>query len=79
MKSKNKDRSRSMHEVTTKYRVKQGFVSQPLIVRHEINNDAALRLLKLWREGDEQEQRETWDLLKHALDEDRLSGRKLFA
>lgn len=28
--------------------------------------------------GDEEEQRETWEYLKRALDEDRLSDRKLF-
>ncbi len=41
-------------------------------------NDAAIQLLRSWREGDEQEQRETWDYLRYALDEDRLSERKLF-
>lgn len=44
-------------------------------------NAAAIRLLRAWREGDEsdeQEQRETWAYLKQALDEDRLSNRKLF-
>jgi hypothetical protein len=44
-------------------------------------NEAAIRLLREWREGDEsdeEEQRETWEYLKQALDEDRLSNRKLF-
>lgn len=41
-------------------------------------NDAAIQLLRSWREGDEQEQQETWDYLRKALDEDRLSERKLF-
>ena len=41
-------------------------------------NDALIRLLRSWREGDEQEQRSTWEYLKQALDEDRLSERKLF-
>ena len=39
---------------------------------------ALLQLLRSWREGDEQEQRNTWEYLKQALDEDRLSERKLF-
>jgi hypothetical protein len=39
---------------------------------------ALVQLLKSWREGDEQEQRETLEYLKKALDEDRLSDRKLF-
>ncbi len=29
--------------------------------------DAAIRLLKLWREGDESEQKETWEYLKGCL------------
>jgi hypothetical protein len=39
---------------------------------------AFIHLLRSWREGDEQEQRNTWEYLKRALDEDRLSERKLF-
>jgi hypothetical protein len=35
-------------------------------------------LLKSWREGDEQEQRETLEFLQKVLDEDRFSKRKLF-
>jgi excisionase family DNA binding protein len=42
-------------------------------------NQAAIELLDSWLvEGDEEEQRETWEYLKKALDEDRLSNRKLF-
>jgi hypothetical protein len=42
-------------------------------------NQAAIELLRSWREeGDEEEQRETWEFLKQALDEDRLSNRPLF-
>lgn len=41
-------------------------------------NAALIQLLRSWREGDEQEQRNTWEYLKQALDEDRLSERKLF-
>lgn len=42
-------------------------------------NQAALDLLRSWREeGDEVEQRETWEFLKQSLDEDRLSNRPLF-
>ena len=35
-------------------------------------------LLKSWREGDEQEQRDTLEFLQKVLDEDRFSTRKLF-
>jgi hypothetical protein len=42
-------------------------------------NQAAIDLLHSWREeGDEEEQRETWEFLKQALDEDRLANRLLF-
>jgi hypothetical protein len=41
-------------------------------------NLAAIELLKSWCEGDEKEQHETMEFLKKALDEDRLSDRKLF-
>ncbi|HKV59230.1 MAG TPA: hypothetical protein VJO32_13150 [Ktedonobacteraceae bacterium] len=37
-----------------------------------------IQLLKSWREGDEQEQHETLEYLKQALDENRFSDRKLF-
>ncbi len=44
-------------------------------------HEAAIQVLRSLREGgkrDEKEQRETWAYLKKALDEDRLSDRKLF-
>lgn len=40
--------------------------------------ESAVALLQSWNDEDEQEQRETWEFLKTALDEDRLSDRKLF-
>jgi len=44
----------------------------------ETKNKAAIQLLESWRHGDEQEQRETWEYLERALNEDRLSDRRLF-
>ena len=42
-------------------------------------NQAAIRLLDSWlAEEPTQEQQEAWEDLKRALDEDRLSDRKLF-
>ncbi|MBM3477295.1 MAG: hypothetical protein FJX75_28845 [Armatimonadetes bacterium] len=35
-------------------------------------------LLRSWQEGDAEEQRETLEFLMKALDEDRMSARKLF-
>jgi hypothetical protein len=52
--------------------------SKPPANGESINYDAAIQLLQSWREADEQEQQETWEYLKRALDEDRLSDRKLF-
>lgn len=58
-------------------------------VKEEMNNPdpvvelarqkALSEVLRSWREdGDEQEQKETGDYLRQALDEDRLSNRELF-
>jgi len=51
-------------------------------LKHTQKHLALVHLLKSWREEDEeeneQEQRDTWEQLKQALDEDRLSSRKLF-
>ena len=41
-------------------------------------NEAAIQLLRSWREGDSEEQRETLAYLQRVLDEDRPSDRKLF-
>ncbi len=41
-------------------------------------NTALQQLLNSWREGDEEEQRDTLEYLRKVLDEDRLSNRKLF-
>lgn len=48
--------------------------------QQQAKNQAAIELLKSWLENPEnvQEQKETWEYLKKALDEDRLSDRKLF-
>ena len=53
--------------------------AETIPVTRQAKNEAAIRLLRSWREGNEQEQRKTWEYLKRALDEDRLSYRKLFA
>ena len=44
-----------------------------VLAAQRAKNEAAIRLLRSWREGDEQEQRETWECLKRALDKNRLS------
>jgi hypothetical protein len=41
--------------------------------------EKAISLVQSWiDEGDEEEQRETWEYLVRVLDEDRTSARKLF-
>jgi hypothetical protein len=47
----------------------------------DIDVNQALELLQSWdveESPEREEQRETWEYLKQALDEDRLSERKLF-
>ena len=47
----------------------------------DIDVNQALALLQSWNVEEsleQEEQRETWEYLKKALDEDRLSDRKLF-
>jgi hypothetical protein len=47
----------------------------------DMDVDQALALLQSWyveESPEREEQRETWEYLKLALDEDRLSDRKLF-
>ena len=54
-------------------------IFEPQAALRQAKNEAAIHLLDTWiEEGDEQEQKETWDYLQEALDEDRLSARKLF-
>jgi len=40
---------------------------------------ALVRLLEEWMQGDEAEQRETFEVLRQSLDEDRPVGHKLFS
>lgn len=45
---------------------------------HPIGVESVVRSLRKLLEGDEQEQRETFEYLKNALEEDRPSNRRLF-
>ncbi len=51
---------------------------EPTVERMQRNAEA-IRVLDSFLEGDPQEQRETWEFLKQALDEDRLPGQKHFS
>lgn len=47
---------------------------------HAKQHEALTKLMQEWEEeGDEQEQTETWEFLRKALDEDRFSNRPLFS
>ncbi len=49
------------------------------IENRQERNEAIVKLFHEWREdGDKDEQQETWEFLRHSLDEDRLSDRKFF-
>ncbi|MFB8791456.1 MAG: hypothetical protein U7123_22115 [Potamolinea sp.] len=58
----------------------QNTASETLEVNRLAQQHKALKeLTRQWiEEGDEQEQTETWEYLRQALDEDRLSNRPLF-
>ena len=65
---------------------KQGLPADSLILNAvrtllpSTQNEEAIRALEaVYDEGDEEEQRETWQYLRRALDEDRTSHRKLFS
>jgi hypothetical protein len=55
-------------------------VSPIINIEQAEKNQAAINLLDSWLEGDEDacEHQQSWDFLKTALDEDRLSDRPLF-
>jgi hypothetical protein len=63
-------------------RIDKNFSEEPgKFVLPDIDVNQALELLQSWdveESPEREEQRETWEYLKHALDEDRLSERKLF-
>jgi hypothetical protein len=43
------------------------------------DRSALVKLLDEWMRGDETEQQETFEVLRHSLDEDRPEGYKLFS
>ncbi len=45
----------------------------------KLDPSALARLLEEWMQGDETEQRQTFEVLRRALDEDRPAGYKLFS
>jgi hypothetical protein len=69
MEPQNKD-PKSVRETATHYRVEHDVAVPPLIIRPGLGNQAAIELLESWRiDGDEQEQRETWEFLEKDLEE----------
>jgi hypothetical protein len=47
--------------------------------KHKIDPSALTKLFDEWMQGDEVEQRQTFETLRHSLDEDRPAGYKLFS
>jgi hypothetical protein len=48
------------------------------ILRQAAKRQAAIELLRSWRQGDQAEHRSTLEFLRTALDENRMPGTKLF-
>jgi hypothetical protein len=46
---------------------------------HKIDLSALTKLFDEWMQGDEQEQRATFEMLRRSLDEGRAAGYKLFS
>jgi hypothetical protein len=60
------------------YRERKPVVSEDQWDLPPVDVNSALALLRSWYDEDADEQKNTWELLKVALDQDRLSERKLF-
>ena len=52
---------------------------QEILRTRSADPSALATLFDEWMHGDEAEQRETFEFLRHALDEDRPAGYKLFS
>jgi hypothetical protein len=86
-----KNATQSLSQQTESAIYSRSFPSIPVMPAHQStpldlhplnseNNQALLELVESWQEeGDEQEQTETWNYLRQALDENRLSNRPLFS
>jgi hypothetical protein len=58
--------------------VRGGYEGQEKLRMHRVDSSALRKLFDEWMEGDEAEQRETFEMLRRSLDEDRPAGYKLF-
>ncbi|MGH9754637.1 MAG: hypothetical protein ACREA2_17815 [Blastocatellia bacterium] len=71
-------REASQHGLSPEQYAVQALEERILQTERE-RREKAIALVQSWiDEGDEQEQRETWEYLVRVLDEDRTSARKLF-
>jgi|KBSSwiStaDraftv2_1062776.scaffolds.fasta_scaffold5582094_1 hypothetical protein len=52
--------------------------TEPQVIRRQPDPSHVAAVLDEWMHGDAEEQRETFELLKRSLDEDRREGYKLF-
>ena len=53
--------------------------AQAAVPQEPMRADALVDLLEVWMHGDQTEQRETFEALRHSLDENRPRGYKLFS
>jgi len=61
------------------FRHKISTTTSPIVNTEQAQkNQAAITLLDSWLDEDASEHQQTWDYLKKAMDEDRLSDRSLF-
>jgi hypothetical protein len=74
------DSGRLWQVVASRTRTEQDTVTLETsrILRQAAKTQAAIELLRSWREGDQAEQRSTLEFLRTALDENRIPGTKLF-
>lgn len=61
------------------YQLREPGLEEENFTLQQMDADKAVALLESWYDEDAEEQKKTWEILKVALDEDRLSDRKLFS
>jgi hypothetical protein len=57
----------------------RGHEPQESLRMHKIDPSELAKLFDEWMQGDQTEQRETFEMLRRSLDEDRPAGYKLFS
>jgi len=68
-----------MPDISKRNQPLQGPVQQDRLPPRKADPRALARLFDEWMQGDEAEQRQTFEVLRSSLDEDRPAGYKLFS